>query len=96
MSDIYLRHEFPPPGQAKAARPGDTPTDRYNNAIAALSAAQFFSNQSSGRTMGAGGAVCFFQSARPPTRRIPGETSRNSSTARARPRSVFTGSCAFS
>ncbi len=39
VSDIYLRHEFPPPGKAKAARPGDTPTDRYNNAIGALSAA---------------------------------------------------------
>ena len=39
VSDIYLRHEFPPPGKAKAARPGDTPTDRYNTAIAALSRA---------------------------------------------------------
>lgn len=39
VSDIYLRHEFPPPGKAKAARPGDTPTDRYNNAIATLSRA---------------------------------------------------------
>jgi hypothetical protein len=39
VSDIYLRHEFPPPGKAKAMRPGDTPTDRYNNAIGALSEA---------------------------------------------------------
>lgn len=39
LSDIYLRHEFPPPGKAKAARPGDTPTDRYNNAIGTLSKA---------------------------------------------------------
>jgi hypothetical protein len=39
VSDIYLRHEFPPPGKAKAARPGDTPTDRYENAVAALSRA---------------------------------------------------------
>jgi hypothetical protein len=39
LSDIYLRNEFPPPGKAKAARPGDTPTDHYNNAIDALSKA---------------------------------------------------------
>jgi hypothetical protein len=39
LSDIYLRNEFPPPGKAKAARPGDTPTDRYNNALEALSRA---------------------------------------------------------
>jgi hypothetical protein len=39
VSDVYLRNEFPPPGKAKAARPGDTPTDRYHNALAALSRA---------------------------------------------------------
>ena len=39
LSDIYLRNEFPPPGKAKAARPGDTPTDRYDNALGALSKA---------------------------------------------------------
>ncbi|MGQ4274113.1 hypothetical protein [Terrihabitans sp. B22-R8] len=36
LSDIYLRNEFPPHGKAKAARPGDTPTDHYNNALDAL------------------------------------------------------------
>lgn len=39
LSDIYLRNEFPAHGRAKAARPGDTPTDRYNVAIEALSKA---------------------------------------------------------
>lgn len=39
VNDIYLRREFPPPGQAKAARPGDTPIDRYNNALGAFGAA---------------------------------------------------------
>lgn len=39
LSDVYLRNEFPPPGKAKAARPGDTPTDRYHNALEALSRA---------------------------------------------------------
>jgi hypothetical protein len=39
VNDIYLRHEFPPPGKAKAARPGDTPTDRYNHALSALETA---------------------------------------------------------
>jgi len=37
VSDVFLRNEYPPPGRAKAARPGDTPTDRYNAAIEALS-----------------------------------------------------------
>lgn len=37
LSDIYLRSEFPPPGKAKPAKPGDTPTDRYDNAVEALS-----------------------------------------------------------
>jgi hypothetical protein len=39
VNDIYLRREFPPPGKAKAARPGDTPTDRYNHALSALETA---------------------------------------------------------
>ena len=39
VSDLYLRNEFPPPGRAKAARPGDTPTDRYQNALDALGTA---------------------------------------------------------
>ncbi|KSV76029.1 hypothetical protein N185_16405 [Sinorhizobium sp. GW3] len=39
VSDIYLRNEFPPPGKAKAAKPGDTPTDRYHNALSTLSRA---------------------------------------------------------
>ncbi len=39
VSDIYLRNEFPPPGKAKAARPGDTPSDRYHNALGKLGAA---------------------------------------------------------
>ena len=39
LSDIYLRNEFPAHGKAKAARPGDTPTDRYNVALGALSKA---------------------------------------------------------
>lgn len=33
VSDIFLRGEFPPPGRAKAAKPGDTPTDRYDAAV---------------------------------------------------------------
>jgi hypothetical protein len=39
VNDIYLRNEFPPPGKAKAASPGDTPTDRYNRAVSALETA---------------------------------------------------------
>jgi hypothetical protein len=39
VNDIYLRNEFPPPGKAKAARPGDTPNDRYHNALNKLGAA---------------------------------------------------------
>ena len=37
-----------------------------------------------------------FLSARPPPRRMPGETCSSNSRARARPRTVFTGSCDFS
>jgi hypothetical protein len=39
VNDIYLRSEYPPPGKAKATSPGDTPTDRYNNALGAFEAA---------------------------------------------------------
>lgn len=39
VSDVYLRNEFPPPGKAKAARAGDTPLDRYHNALNTLGAA---------------------------------------------------------
>lgn len=39
VNDIYLRNEFPPPGRAKAARPGDMPADRYHNALAELGTA---------------------------------------------------------
>ena len=38
-SDVWLRNEFPPAGKAKAARPGDSPTDRYDRAVEALGAA---------------------------------------------------------
>ncbi|MER9684665.1 MULTISPECIES: hypothetical protein [unclassified Mesorhizobium] len=36
VNDIYLRGEFPPAGKARARRPGDTPTDRYHNAVSAM------------------------------------------------------------
>ncbi len=39
ISDVYLRNEFPPPGKMKAKRPGDTPIDRYHNALNAFGAA---------------------------------------------------------
>lgn len=39
INDIYLRNEFPPPGRAKAARPGETPVDRYNNCLNAFESA---------------------------------------------------------
>lgn len=39
VNDIYLRGEFPPPGKARSARPGDTPLDRYQNGLNALSVA---------------------------------------------------------
>lgn len=39
VNDIYLRREFPPPGKTKAPKPGDTPADRYDRALAALAAA---------------------------------------------------------
>lgn len=39
LSDVWLRNEFPPAGKAKAARPGDSPTDRYDRALEALGGA---------------------------------------------------------
>jgi len=36
INDVYLRGEFPPPGRARAPRPGDTPEDQYHNAIGAF------------------------------------------------------------
>lgn len=39
VSDIYLRNEFPPAGKMKAKRPGDTPVDRYYNALNSFGAA---------------------------------------------------------
>ena len=39
VSDIYLRREFPPPGKVKAARPGETATDRYHNGLVAMDSA---------------------------------------------------------
>ena len=32
LSDVWIRNEYPPAGKAKAARPGDSPTDRYDRA----------------------------------------------------------------
>lgn len=39
VNDIYLRGEFPPPGKARAPRPGDTPVDRYHNRLGVLGTA---------------------------------------------------------
>ena len=39
LSDVWLRFEYPPAGKAKAARPGDSPTDRYDRAVEALGGA---------------------------------------------------------
>lgn len=39
VSDPYLRAQFPAPGKARAPRSGDTPLDRYQNAINAFSKA---------------------------------------------------------
>ena len=36
VNDILLRTEFPSPGAAKALRSGDTPIDRYDNALNTL------------------------------------------------------------
>jgi hypothetical protein len=39
VNDILLRTEFPPPGATKALRSGDTPSDRYDNALNAFGGA---------------------------------------------------------
>jgi hypothetical protein len=39
VNDVYLRSEFPPPGKARAPRPGDTPTDVYHNRLNVFSQA---------------------------------------------------------
>lgn len=39
LSDVWLRNEYPPAGKAKAAKPGDSPTDRYDRAVEALGGA---------------------------------------------------------
>ncbi len=39
VNDIFLRTEFPAPGATKALRSGDTPSDRYDNALNAFGAA---------------------------------------------------------
>jgi len=39
VNDIYLRSEYPPPGKARAPRPGDTPIDRYHNRVSGFSRA---------------------------------------------------------
>ena len=39
INDVYLRGEFPPPGKARAPRPGDTPDDLYHNCIGAFTLA---------------------------------------------------------
>jgi hypothetical protein len=39
VNDVFLRGEFPPPGKARANRPGDTPTDQYHNRLNAVSEA---------------------------------------------------------
>ena len=33
INDVYLREEFPPAGKARAARTGETPTDRFHNRV---------------------------------------------------------------
>jgi len=39
VNDAYLRTQFPPPGKARAPRPGDTPVERLHNAVGAFSQA---------------------------------------------------------
>jgi len=39
VNDIYLREEYPPAGKVRAKRPGDTPTDHYDNRLTELSTA---------------------------------------------------------
>lgn len=39
VTDNFLREEYPPAGKARAPRPGDTPTERLDNAVRDLAAA---------------------------------------------------------
>ena len=39
INDVYLRGEYPPPGKARAPRPGETPTDHYHNRLGDLARA---------------------------------------------------------
>ena len=39
VNDVFLRGEFPPPGNGRAPRPGDTPLDRYHNRMGELASA---------------------------------------------------------
>ena len=39
VTDIFLREEYPPAGKPRAHRPGDTPTDHFNNRIGDLTRA---------------------------------------------------------
>jgi hypothetical protein len=39
VNDVYLRGEFPPPGRARAPRPGDSPIDVYHNRLNSFSEA---------------------------------------------------------
>jgi hypothetical protein len=36
VTDNFLRAEYPPAGKARVPRPGDTPTDHFNNRVSAL------------------------------------------------------------
>jgi hypothetical protein len=36
VTDNFLRTEYPPAGKARAPRPGDTPTDHFNNRVSEL------------------------------------------------------------
>lgn len=39
VTDNFLRSEYPPAGKARAPRPGDTPTDHFNNRVGDLAQA---------------------------------------------------------
>ncbi len=39
VTDNFLRSEYPPAGKARAPRPGDTPTDHFNNRVSELARA---------------------------------------------------------
>lgn len=39
VTDNFLRTEYPPAGKARAPRPGDTPTDHFNNRVSDLARA---------------------------------------------------------